>query len=246
MRIAGTVWLTLLVLVSGCGLDDYERRIDKQRARLRVFDEENKYLGDMLEPPGRPSSDTSGPFPFDIFLRLPRGIAGIAADPTGTRATTDPKVYRCSGPDGFDLFLAAAIAGPRDPKDVNKGEWTPANFQDDFRLALGTMLMKYYRQPEMIQRVARPATSPIGEKLPDVVFDHFVLADDPAVRDATCLNVYVHQKGPRLVGLAFQFPQTAREEKMVQQGIDFSLKSLDIGENARAKRAAFAAFKRLD
>jgi hypothetical protein len=240
MRIACVFWLPLLVLLSGCGLDDYEKRIDKERARLRVFDEENKYLGDMLEPPARP------PVVFDIFLRLPRGIAGSADEVDGAHEGNEPIVYRYPGPDGFNLFVAEAVLGPRDPKNVNKGEWTPANFQDGFRLALGTMLMKYYRQPEIIKRLARPATSTTGEKLPDLVFDCFVLKDDPAIKDASHLYVYIHQNSARLLGLAFQVPQARKDETMVQQGIDFSLKSLDIGENAHAKRTAFARYKRLD
>ena len=53
----GRTWTRLYVIASlflavGCGLDDYEKRIDTQSVALKKFDEESKALGEPLELPG--------------------------------------------------------------------------------------------------------------------------------------------------------------------------------------------------
>jgi hypothetical protein len=49
-RVGFLVFFTVC-LAGGCGLADYEKRMDAQRGRLLVIDEENRYLGEMLKLP---------------------------------------------------------------------------------------------------------------------------------------------------------------------------------------------------
>src|SRR5437899_2116987 len=124
--------LLLVSLLGGCGLADYEKRMDQQRERLRIIDEENKYLGDMLEPPVA-DKDGARPIPFDIFLRLPRGISKIIADKDGAYSLQDQIIYRYPGPEGYNFYLAAGLAGTRDQKkELKKGEWPPEEFRENF------------------------------------------------------------------------------------------------------------------
>jgi hypothetical protein len=249
MRNLGVPWLGFLLVcvLSGCGLADYEKRIDANRTRLLIFDEENKYLGDMVEVPSQENKDGSRPIPFDIFMRLPRGIAGNIADKNGAYRIGDMVIYRYPGTEGSNVFLAAALGVTRDsPKKSKQAELLPEEFRDNFRRALSGILNEKFPPPEKIERLVRPPTNYAGEKMPDLNFDYFVLEDDPKRPNATYIGVYIHQKGARSLALGFQVPQANKSDMAVQQGIDLCLKSLDIGESALGKRTAYATSKRLD
>ena len=64
-----------ILSVSGCGLSDYESRMDAQRARVQKFDDANNRLGDPIAMPMiQVKGGAAQPaWPFDIFLRLPKG-----------------------------------------------------------------------------------------------------------------------------------------------------------------------------
>jgi hypothetical protein len=249
MRIpcAGFLVLFTVCLAGGCGLADYEKRMDAQRARLRVVDEENRYLGEMLELPP-PDMDGVAAVPFDFFVRLPRGISPTVADKNGSYVIGDQVVYRYPGSaEGTNVFLAAAVAAaPDHEKKLKKGEVTPEEFREKFQRALGAIVKETLRPSEKSERVTRPATTYTAEKLPSLDFDYFALEDDPALKDATHVAVYVHQRGARLLALAFQVPQAVKTEQAAQQGIDLCLRSLDIGDDAPRKRTAFSTTRRLD
>lgn len=235
----------LAFLISGCGLDDYEKRMDQQRARLRVFDEENKFLGELLDlPPDR--KDGSKAIPFDVFLRLPRGTSKTIADKDGATAVGDITIYRYPGTDGPTVFLAAGLQGTAEQRKEGKGDMPFEDFRDGFRLGLATVLKKYFKAPEKIERLARPAPNYLGDKQPDLEFDYFVLEDNPTVPNPVYLVVYVLPKGSRHAGVAYMVPQSSKTDAAVLQGIDLSARSLDIGDNASRKRAAYSTSKRLD
>jgi hypothetical protein len=235
----------LLLILSGCGLADYENRIDKQRTRLSVYDEESKYLGAMLELPPSPKRNAPGPFPFDVFVRLPRGIAGTTAEKNGTYLINSQFIFRYLGNDGQNVFLTAALAAPPDePTNMERGEWTPEDFRSSFELALGTIIKGFPPARETFEHHVRPPTT--GPQLPDLIFDESTFEDGPGRKDGTYVAVYTHQRRGRLIAMAFQVPQARKNDIAVQRGIDLCLRSLDISENAAAKRTAYATYKRLD
>ena len=201
------------------------------------------HLGDMIEMPALQGNDA--PIPFDIFLRLPRAMARAVADKDGVYVVKDTVIFRYPGSEGYNVFLAGALEAARAQKKAGP-EWTMQTFREHFRLALGMMLKRQLRPPEKVERLFRPATSYTGDKLPDLIFDYFILEDDPAGKDPTSVAVYVHAREGHLLAMAFQFPRAAKNDMAVQQGIDVSLRSLDIGETATGKRTAYGSFRRLD
>jgi hypothetical protein len=66
---------TLALLVSGCGLSDYESKMLEQQHRLQRWDLENKYLGKPLDIK-YPEKD----FAPAVFLRAPREIGTSASE----------------------------------------------------------------------------------------------------------------------------------------------------------------------
>src|SRR5579872_252464 len=61
----------LLVLsAAGCGLSDYQNRMDAQRARIQKFDDAHQALGDPIDIPTLPGKGPS--WPFDVYVRLPK------------------------------------------------------------------------------------------------------------------------------------------------------------------------------
>ena len=73
-------WLLVLapaaLAAAGCGLSDYEKKMQEADARLQRFDAENALLG---EPLALPTGDAA--LPADLFLRPPKGIAKNPEDP---------------------------------------------------------------------------------------------------------------------------------------------------------------------
>ncbi len=67
-----------LVILSGCGLSEYEGKMAEEQKRLRYLDEENKNLEGPLEfaPKKRETDKDAKPLlPEELFVRLPKGIA---------------------------------------------------------------------------------------------------------------------------------------------------------------------------
>jgi hypothetical protein len=66
----------LFLVAVGCGLHEYEERLDQQQQRLAYIEEENKNLGAPVKFKARKEvkeGETTKPAP-KIFLRLPKGI----------------------------------------------------------------------------------------------------------------------------------------------------------------------------
>ncbi len=233
--------------LSGCGLGDYESHIDKQRARLRMVDEENKYLGQMLENPPPQADDDPRPLPFDIFMRLPRGISATVADKEGSfPINKDLLIYRYPGARGYNVFLAAMMIARDQPNEPSVSDAAPQAFQESFRSAVTTILGKNWPRPEKLEHLVRPPINYSADKPVNLTFEYFKLEDDGAVKDAADVGFYFHQKGSRLIGLAFQTPLAQKNDSAVQQGIDLCVRSLDISDRATIKRKNFATFKRWD
>jgi hypothetical protein len=82
------VCLTGLCLVSGsgCGVDDYERKMLEAQARIKRFEEESALLGPALSIPRPRDKDGSQRPIADLFLRPPIGIRTSAVSESEPRA----------------------------------------------------------------------------------------------------------------------------------------------------------------
>jgi hypothetical protein len=115
-----------LLLACGCGLDDYEKNMDRERERLEEFDriaaDEARYLDSPLDMPRKKvrvqnekkvweTREVNG-LP-DFFLKAPKGIR---ATPEAPRRTIYP--YLNKGTEG--LFAAVYLGGTEDKKESEK------------------------------------------------------------------------------------------------------------------------------
>jgi hypothetical protein len=71
--------LTAAVLLTvGCGLSDYEYRMNQEQERLDYLEEEARYLGDPVQLPPPKEGKKGAKKDEDVFFRPPRGISDKA------------------------------------------------------------------------------------------------------------------------------------------------------------------------
>ena len=92
-------------VLSGCGLADYEKKMQDAEARVQRFDEDNRLLGDPLT---FPADQAPG---MDIFLRPPKGVAKSH----DTRKDQPP--YHFPASSGVCTEMLAMFGSSNDGKD---------------------------------------------------------------------------------------------------------------------------------
>jgi hypothetical protein len=125
---------TVLLLASGCGLSDYEKRMEEDQARAQRVEEENAMLTDPAEVP----SDV------DVFFRLPRGV-----NRTPKKEVIDGVLHVYDGPATVSSpFLDVDLAWSKDPKEDLQGKVWNA--------------LKVAKQPTSKEKVEKQGHKPIA------------------------------------------------------------------------------------
>lgn len=256
-RLAG-ILVVMLAASLGCGLSDYEQRMDDERARMKVLDEENQILGELIETPSERTKDKDGnehsarAWTFDIFLRVPKGAATRSEDKEGwSFAAKALKLYWFKGGmDGYGLLASASTIGKRD-KDGNVMDGLPVKeFQENVYEAIDLFLKSKKLEASQFvvaseKEVFRPATAKPGS--PGVEVDLVTYRPRDAVAtDLLQLNVYFHQYGLRQAAIVYYFPSRKGADVAVKDATRLSLCWLDIGPTAAARRALFQSMRRSD
>ena len=248
MRSSRLIGAALLLTAGalGCGLGDYEERIDRQHTRIKLFDEEVKALGDAIALPGKKENNKDVPaWPFDVFLRLPRGTNSAPAGPyTGLGARLPVYLYGKSST-GLNTLVAAGFVAQKNKEGAYKvNEWTPEDFRRELLLGLKDFYSKQYGffldiRPSLTFRPERRTPhGPDGEPNSPIPFEAAEITDDTIkeVKGNSVFLIYHYLAGNRQVGIIYQVPKVQRGEEMKR--VDFSLKSLD-AFNATARRQEF-------
>ena len=108
------VLLLLALAPAGCGLTDYENKMQVAEDRLKRFDDENKLLGDPLVLPAGDAPPLA-----DVFVRPPKGVEKNPTDPKEAPLHYPAKNAVCT-----DLYLW--IGAKDDDKESLKkkvGNW---------------------------------------------------------------------------------------------------------------------------
>src|SRR5262245_24400198 len=137
----------LLIILVGCGLSDYEKRIDEQRERLKLFDEESALLFDIIAmPTGKDAYGNEIKKPFDVFLRLPIGFAGKFDGPKAIFTAEKQMLFRYSSdkPDKNILVAWARVAEKDGKTPPQLDELTPEDFRNRVRGALSDFITRTY------------------------------------------------------------------------------------------------------
>lgn len=236
----------LVVLGAGCALDDYEKRMDEEAARVKTLLEENKHLGEQLTPPSNPEEPDLEKQPAlmraEVFLRLPKGISPAPAeepakDPTQLPVREPPTrsgatdLYRYPGPKG-NVFVAATI-----------DEKMPAEqFQGDVLAALRDYWARKEKRPLQVEdrkpnsRVLQPGPWR-GKKPPPVKVGEILFDEPPTTQNGSRFAAYFHQAEGRQLAIIYQVPLADASAKAA---IDRSITTVALGSAAARNGAVFA------
>jgi hypothetical protein len=241
MTAAGT-----LIALLGCGLSDYEKRMDEQRARLDAFDEEAKLLGGLIEQPYvlDEKGKKKNALPFDVFFRVPKGVApAFIKGREATHVFAEQPLYRYSGGGDVNVFLAAAKL-PGKPTKIPPKEKEYEVSPEEFRFRVRGGLQDYFQRehrvtielPEKVEYRKEKKVARRGAALRDLTFDTIVF-EDPRQQAPSRVHVFFHQWIDRQVAIVFQTPKQKADEPFLKT-MDVSLKTLEISPLATQMRRA--------
>jgi hypothetical protein len=243
-----------LLAGTGCGLGDYEQLMDKERKRVKKFDEEYQFLGPPLNMPADASEGDVRKQPalqrIDVFLRPPKGVSNRCADKDNLRDkpanTRGMPLYRYIWGEGKNVFLAGHI-------NDGTNNLSAQQFQQEVRVGVGAFHQAAYQrplpsppEPKLVEVVKEPLPSRAAP--PRIKFLALTLEDPGAPKNdeeiRVSYRIFFHQSGKYQVAVVYQVTGNAAEQQAVNQALDFSLKSLGIGtQNSAAQRKAY--FERL-
>jgi hypothetical protein len=266
------VLLAFLLLAGvGCGLSDYQSRMDVQRERVKEFDDANRSLDEPIVIPSiqlstGPKKDKDGPkddkeginaWPFDFYLRLPKGYGATPKDKTPYFSPFPCFRYAANEAD-YDIFVAAAMAV--DPKSKDKeefGKYYPDNFRQFVRLAIKEFYFKTYKTELRLpaqdgyQMIEVKTLSPYSNVTTKIPYKYLAYADDyQKGKEPTMFRVYWYEESgaPReggkdrdpgkQVAIIVHRPMRAQNEPF-DKAIEACLGTLDVSSDAGNKRTQF-------
>lgn len=241
-----------VVFVLGCGLGDYEKRMDARDKWVKYFDEENKLLDEPLEMPKltvktKDESTQIDGLPFEVFLRPPKDFKKEAGKEPYRYETV--MLFRYPGGETGNLLLGGT---PVAEKSGTEGE-TPDDFQFKAMFALREYIRKVYQTDAALPKVpdqkkpypAKPMT-PKGPE-PDLTFDRYFFVADAWItadkeRTKAEFWVYFHKAKNHQVVVVFQAP--LEKSKDQERARAYSLKSLAIDpEKVGERKEQYGRFR---
>lgn len=258
----------LALSVAGCGLSDYQSRMDAQRERIQKFDDANQLLGDPIDSPLISGKGADSAWSFDFFLRIPKGYV-VEKKPYGTNFP----FFRYAGADpGYGVFVAAAVLIDKDAKE-RYGECSVARFRELVRLGIDDFYFQKYKSdarfhankhklflPADIQYSAFAADlitpfSDVAEKIP-YAFTSYKDAENKGNDKHVEFRVYFREEygreimeagkrrmlpGKQVVIVA-QAPIRGQNEQF-DKSIQAALGTLDVSAEVTSKRAQYKRLK---
>jgi hypothetical protein len=214
-----TTLAILLLGPVGCGVSEYQSRMDTQRERVKEFDDANRALDDPIEIPSlqlekpkdlpkdavkEPAKDSvkdaNPAWLFDFYLRLPKGFGSLPKDKVPYFSPFP--CFRYAGSEsGYDIFVAAALMV--DPKAKEKEEFDkyyPDNFRYFVRMAIKDFYFKTNNKLELkmpdkekYQVMDVKMLSPFSDVTTRIPYKYYEYTDKPSV-----FRVYIHEEPANL------------------------------------------------
>lgn len=205
--------LLLLMLLPGCGLNEYEARMTAIQKRIQRSDEENKLLDDYVLAPKRKEGDKSVAVATFSF-RPPKGISSICAEgePRGGLLYT------------YTARSAPPPAGSDSPEAIVRVELAFAPLKDK----LGDDVMRIFRKDddkiEWQSRQVEGENETLTVSSTEVRDDNYVYS----------INLYAGAT----TQTAVVFWILKGSEKQVQKVVDLSLSTLALDHDAAVRKSA--------
>jgi hypothetical protein len=218
----------LLIGAAGCGISEYQSRMDAQRERVMKFDEANRGLDDPIEIPSVPLQKPNPPkdatkdpakddpkdakpaWLFDFYLRLPKGFGSAPKDKIPYSSPFP--CFRYAGPDaGHDILIAAAlVVDPKSKEKEELGKYTPEYFRYWVRAAIRDFYTKttnrlLLQMPP--QDKEKPAVmdfkmlSPFSDSTTRIPYQKYEYSDlgNPKLKEHSLFHVYIHEEPAKIV-----------------------------------------------
>lgn len=233
----------------GCDMGDYQSRVDRNRVRLKVFDEEEKHLGNPLAVArvyDKAQELTVDAWPMDIFLRLPRGVRPDLPAEGGAIDCRDFYLFKYAG-DSVSVYVAATELGNESDKpDASGRASTPDEFRNRVKAGLrkelanepGVFANVRWEGKEKMVRTNIETTGIGGGKGSILSFDVFQGEAIPTVkdRDGYTLVAYYHQApADKQLVIIYQYPHGRADVK----AIEMSVRTLGLFGEAASRRADY-------
>ena len=246
MRLTGFA-LVVLFALAGCGLSDYERRMDEQREKLRLLDEEETLLGDLIDlPSGKDAYGNEIKVPFPIFLRLPKGMSVAFKGPSAVYVSGKQPLFRYFGKQDTSVFVAMAKVKDKTPKtEPVPDEIAPEDFRSRVRGGLIDFVSREYKMtmtPPDFDKLKSEKREVLRDGKPQTLHLESVDFTDPRVQNPSRFYVYLQTLYSRQAALIYQVPVQAADQSWLRS-MDVSLKTLDITSGAVTQRNLFRAKK---
>jgi len=227
-RILAALGILVLLLIAGCGLDDYEKRMKVERERLEDYDLQAKYLGDPIDysqsikvaskqeakQMGKKDDGKATEITQTIraYLRPPKDIASKSSRKEGSVLQAYDPVGTVNMNAPFQGFYLG-VGFNQKPADFRNAALKP------FGLSASTNL-----KDATVQPAGRPAKR-FGA----------VQTEAKAPMGIVTLYVYIYEEGPYQVALIYKVLQSKASTE-ADRAIDYSLRSVEVGDAAiRAK-----------
>jgi hypothetical protein len=228
----GSLAVLGLFFVAGCGLSDYERQMDEHTAIYQHLDEENRILDHPLEVPG----DAEVKF----FLRPPRGVY-FKARASNNIVYENVTLYLYEGPPGRNVLVAANLQAA-ESKDR---ALAPKDFERQVRGGLVQYCKQMNGDPgpwvseEATASETRTAIRPWG-KQETLNFQTQTFTARLGAVDVQLFVYYLHE-GQRQAAVIFQVPRNTQENGNETRSEEWSVKTLGLGSEFRAKAMQYVA-----
>jgi hypothetical protein len=257
-----SIALVVLIGASGCGLADYQSRMDAQRRRVQEFDEANRLLDDPIDVPRIGFRDPKENTPseraawdFEIFLRLPQGYGATAKEKIAFPDNFTVFRYAGGSEGAANIFVAAARVADPDKKEPEFGKHTP----EDFLSYVKPALEDYYRKNLKAQPFPKQKSTEAAKEVkavtayPDptgpgkISYIMFTYSDEgnAQIKDRHAFDVYLHKRAGKQVCIVFQRSMQPANPAKLKASIDACLGSLDVTLEAVTKRAEYRKAKGL-
>jgi hypothetical protein len=234
-----------LLYVLGCGLSDYERRMDEQREKMRAFDEEVLVLGDLIEMPYQlDAKNRKVPLiPFDMFLRMPKGVSGKFGGPGATYTYANQPLFRySSNQTDFNVFVAGAKVLDKKSKTPPKDDQVSP---DDFRFRVRGGLQDFFSRQHGVglqipddTKLKKERRSAFRKGAMRTLEFESMEIEDPRVQNPSKLYIFFHSWVDRQAAVIYQVPK-AKADATFTKTMDISLKTLEVSPLASQLRSAF-------
>ncbi|MBM4072273.1 MAG: hypothetical protein FJ271_25600 [Planctomycetes bacterium] len=248
-----------LVFTGGCGLEDYEKRMDEQKAYLQLFDEENELLGPPLDMPVRTIKDAKGiraesPLAVEFYLRPPKGIASKFKTDDPPFMYEGVPVFRYQDPKGYNVLATTGFVAPekKDGKPTVKDALKVKEFQQRVRGALadyyqkqtGRVVSWLSPEHETTKPEIRTVPNPRG-KPTQLVFQTQELAEQPGKKVGSVFFLYFNSNALQQGAFAYQVPAELADHAVVKRAIQLSVNSYGLGMEAAKKRADYRRMRKM-